>query len=301
MTSIDVVVVSFNSRKHLRSCVEPFLPFDDVQVTVVDNGSNDDSVSAVADLPITLVPLESNHGFAYGCNVGWRAGEAPFVLFLNPDARIEIDAVRCLARQLVENPKAGAVGPKLLDMHERLAFSQRRFPRVLSTYAQAFFVHRLLRGRQWTGEVVCEPRKYEVAQSPEWLSGACLLVRRSLLEALNGLDSDFFLYGEDVDLCKRIRQAGFEVLYEPGAVARHEGGASSPRALLLPVLAESRIRYATKHRGRGAQVLERLGIAVGALTHLVAGQGGVERRLGHARSLRVAFRRLPRERSRGTG
>jgi GT2 family glycosyltransferase len=108
------------------------------------------------------------------------------------------------------------------------------------------------------------------------------------LEELGGLDERFFMYCEDVDLCRRVRDAGYDVRYEPEAVAVHEGGASAPRASLLPTLAESRLLYARKHRGRTAAGVERGGIALGALTHLLVARRRAVR-AGHARSLRLAL------------
>jgi hypothetical protein len=109
------------------------------------------------------------------------------------------------------------------------------------------------------------------------------------LEELGGLDEGFFLYCEDTDLCRRLWDAGHAVRFEPGAVAIHEGGASAPRPSLIPVLAASRVRYARLHRGRAATLLERLGIALGALTHAVVSTGGRSARAGYARSLRPAL------------
>ena len=119
------------------------------------------------------------------------------------------------------------------------------------------------------------------------------MVRRTLLEQLNGLDDGFFLYCEDTDLCLRIRQAGYGVLYEPTAVVVHEGGASASRASLLRVAAASRVRYARKHRNRVAALLERIGIGLGAFTHMLVGRGGAESRAGHAESLRQVVSRVP--------
>lgn len=99
------------------------------------------------------------------------------------------------------------------------------------------------------------------------------------------------MYCEDVDLCRRVWAAGHELLYEPGSKVLHEGGASAPRTSLLPVLAASRLRYATKHRGAASALLERFGVALGALTHLVVSRGGRPARAGHARALWVAITR----------
>jgi N-acetylglucosaminyl-diphospho-decaprenol L-rhamnosyltransferase len=294
MSAVDIVVVSYNSRGELRGCIEPLSALDDLQVIVVDNASSDGSLETVADLPIEKIGLDRNGGFSHGCNSGWRAGRAPYVLFLNPDARIDSDSLDALVGVLEQHPDAGAAAPRITHADGTLDFSQRRFPRLRSTYARALFLHRLSPGASWADELIRDPLAYDEPQAPDWVSGACILVRRSVLEALNGFDEGFFMYCEDIDLCRRLRDAGHDLLYEPRALVSHEGGASAPRASLLPVLAASRIRYATKHRSAAAALLERGGVALEALTRLVVSRGGRPVRAGHARSLLLAMTRPAR-------
>jgi GT2 family glycosyltransferase len=286
---VDIVVVSYNSRADLRSTVEPLAAISDLKVIVVDNDSRDGTVESVRDLPIEVAALSTNQGFAHACNVGWKRGSNTYVLFLNPDASIDHKGILRLVDVLEGDPSAGAVAPKIVNERGALEFSQRRFPRPISTISQALYLHRLFPRASWSDELVRDPAVYEAPRAIDWVSGACLLVRRDLLVRVGGWDEGFFLYCEDIDLCKRLRDAGLSVRYEPSALAVHAGGASAPRAALLPTLASSRIRYAQKHRSRGIVFLERLGIAFGAVTHLVLARGGRAVRLGHARSLRAVF------------
>jgi N-acetylglucosaminyl-diphospho-decaprenol L-rhamnosyltransferase len=288
--SVDVVVVSYNSRDRLRGCVEPLAGWPGVRAIVVDNASPEESLSVLEGLDVTTIPLDRNDGFAAGCNAGWRAGSGEYVLFLNPDARISPASLERLSGVLDGDPGVGIAAPRILEPDGSLDFSQRRFPRLRSTYAHALFLHRVFRGATWTSELVEDTRAYGRPGSPEWASGACLLVRRALLEQLAGWDDGFFMYCEDKDLCRRARNAGYDVRYEPTAVVTHEGGASAPRASLSPTLAASRIRYARKHERLLHAELERAGVALTALTHMVAGRGGRAGRAGHARALRAALR-----------
>jgi N-acetylglucosaminyl-diphospho-decaprenol L-rhamnosyltransferase len=289
MAKVDVVIVSYNSRDRLRGCVEPLLSVDDVHVIVADNASPDRSLEALSGLDVTLVQLDHNGGFASGVNAGTRTGSAPYVLLLNPDARIDADAVQALVGVLDEDPLVGAVAPLVRHDDGSVDWSQRRFPRLRSTYAQALFLHRVFPAATWTDELVRDEAAYRERTSPDWVSGACLLVRRRALEDLGGLDDGFFMYCEDIDLCKRLGDAGYSVVFEPAAEVVHEGGASSPPGRLLPVLAASRIRYAQKHRGRIAALLERAGVGLGALTHVAVGRGGRAVRVGYAQALRRAL------------
>jgi N-acetylglucosaminyl-diphospho-decaprenol L-rhamnosyltransferase len=290
---VDAVLVSYRSGNELPACVEPLLEAG-AHVTVVDNASGDGSLDAVSGLPVDAVQLDDNRGFAHGCNVGWRRGTAPYVLFLNPDARLDVSALRQLVHTIDSNDGIGVTAPLIVGEDGALHHSLRRFARLRSTYARAFFVHRLLPNAEWTDELVHDRDAYEHPGSPEWVSGACMLVRRTALEHVGGWDERFFLYREDMDLCRRIRAAGWDVRFEPGARCMHVGGASAPRTALYPVLAESRVRYARKHARRPAQALERVGVGLEALTHSLVGRGGPPARAGHARAfLRVASR-LPR-------
>jgi GT2 family glycosyltransferase len=286
---VDVVVVSYNSRRKLRGCLEPLLGAEELNLIVADNASPDGSLEAVAGLPVTALALPNNGGFAHGCNAGIAAGGAPYVLLLNPDAEIAPEAIRTLAGALAADERIGAAAPRIVAEDGTLEFSQRRFPRLRSTYAQALFLHRVFPRAEWVDELERDPAAYERAASPEWVSGACVLLRRSAVEAIGGLDDAFFMYCEDIDLCRRLRDAGYDIRFVPEAVVTHEGGASAPRASLLHVLAASRLRYARKHRSPAGALLERLGIAFGALTHALVSRGGGSVRRGHLRALRRAL------------
>jgi GT2 family glycosyltransferase len=288
MARVDVVVVSYNSSETLRGCVEELAADDRLSVIVVDNASSDGSLETIGDLSVTRIAELVNKGFSYGCNVGWRAGKAPYVLFVNPDARIAPDAVELLAGVLSTDPRVGVVAPRIDDSDGGLDLSQRRFPRLRSTFAHAFFLNQVLPNASWASELVTDRTAYERAASPDWVSGACLMTRRDLLESLGGWDDGFLLYCEDQDLCRRVRDAGFDVRFDPAAAVRHEGGGSAPRTALTPVLAASRVRYARKHHGPVHALLERIGIALSSCTHMAVTRSGRDGRVGHARALLVA-------------
>jgi N-acetylglucosaminyl-diphospho-decaprenol L-rhamnosyltransferase len=289
MSLVDVVVVSYNSRARLRSCVGHLVNEQDLGVIVVDNASPDRSLDAVSDLPLTAVALPGNDGFAHGCNAGIAAGSAPYVLLLNPDAHIRPETVRQLVDAMARDERIGAAAPRIVGEDGSLELSLRRFPRLRSTYAQAFFLHRVFPRAEWVDELERDTAAYERAGSPEWVSGACVLLRRSAVETIGGLDDGFFMYCEDIDLCRRLRDAGYDIRFVPQAVVTHEGGASAPRASLLHVLAASRVRYAHKHRGWAGAALERFGVGLGALTHALVARGGRAVRAGHMRALRQAM------------
>ena len=289
MSSVDVVVVSYNSRDHLRGCVEPLVEASWISVILVDNASADDSPAAIEGLPVTVIAQDFNGGFAQGCNRGWREGAAPYVLFLNPDARIDAEAVERLAAVLEDDKRVGIVGPRILNDDGSLALSLHHFPRVLSTLSEALYLHHLFPERRWSSETVVDESIYGRTADVEWLSGACLLVRREVLERLGGFDESFFMYSEDLELCRATWDCGLAVRYEPSATATHVGGASAPRPSLLPVLVRSRILYTSKNCSPFTAALHRFGFAVESITHALVTKGGWPVRRGYLDAFRVTL------------
>jgi N-acetylglucosaminyl-diphospho-decaprenol L-rhamnosyltransferase len=287
MDSIDAVIVSYNSRATLRAAVTPLLEIPGVNVIVVDNESPDGALDALDGMAVTTIAAGRNGGFGFGCNLGTAAGSAPYVLFLNPDARIEAADLATLASVLDREPSTAIVGPRLLDGHGTLIPNLRRAQRTRSIWAQALFLHRLAPGARWANEIDRSLPAHDRVAYPEWISGACMLARRDMLERIGGFDEDFFLYGEDMDLCARIRSHGGRVRYEPTATVRHEEGQSAPRTSLFPVLAESRLIYARKHSGRATAACQRVGLCVEALTRVATNVRQPARARGHADALRV--------------
>jgi GT2 family glycosyltransferase len=289
---VHAVVVAYNSADTLASCVEPLVALERVDVTVVDNASPDASIEAIAHLEVDTVRAADNRGFAAGCNIGIARSEAPYVLLLNPDARMTAADLDALCAVLDARPRAGLVAPRILESDGSVAWSQFRFPRRRSTYAQALFLHRAWPRASWTDEVVRDPAAYEVAGSPEWVSGACLLLRRAALEEIGPMDESFFMYCEDIDLCTRLRAAGWELRFEPTASVQHEGGVSHSRFDLLAVYARARVGFARKHAGELQALVEAAGVMLGHATHALANVRRPAARRGHIRALAAAARAL---------
>lgn len=286
---VDVVVVAYNSRDVLRACVEPLVRLPWVNVTVVDNASPDDSVAAVADLPLRIIRAPRNGGFAYGCNIGLAAGRAEFVLFLNPDASIDPASLGTLTRSLRARPHLGGVGPRILGEDGGIQFTQRRFPRLRSTYSQALGLHHLAPAASWACEEIRDPDAYARPGQPDWLSGSCVLMRRTALEEAEGLDEAFFLYSEETDLFRRLRSRGWRARFEPKATARHSCNGSAPRDATAPILARSRVLYQRKHHGVLVSFLEAIGITLDACVRAAAWAHHPARCRGHLASARAAL------------
>lgn len=264
--SVDVVVVAYRSGSHLRASVEPLCNEPDLHVIVVDNACPERSTAQVEGLPVELVEMGRNAGFGAGCNSGAGRGRGDAILFLNPDATIAPSDVRALAAVLDGDPSCAAVGPRILETNGELQLSMRRAPRLRSAFGEAFFLHHLFRHAAWPTEIV--RIGYDTPREVEWLSGAVLCARRSAFEQVGGFDERLFLYSEDTDLCTRLRERGYALRYEPGALARHAGGGSAPRSSLVALKAEGRVTYARLHERRARYLAFRLAYAAHELVRV---------------------------------
>ena len=289
-TTVDVVVVAYNSRDTLRACVEPLARLPWVDVTVVENACPEDSARVVQDLPVRIVRSPCNGGFAYGCNLGMASGSADFVLLLNPDAEIDGASLSVLLDALRADPSLAGVGPRTVDEAGNLIFTQRRFPRLRFTYAQGLFLHRRAPGAAWADELIRDANAYERPGTADWISGCCVLLRREAVASVGGLDEGFFLYLEETDLCKRLATAGWRTGFDPRATASHIGYQSADRSATEAILAVSRVRYARKHHGRPVAALEALGVALGALVRAVVWIRCPARARGNLLAARAALR-----------
>ena len=259
---VSAVVVSWNARDELRACLASLeaesasLP---LEVLVVDNASDDGSPALVRDAfpSVRLIEPGRNLGFAAGCNRGLAEARAPFALLLNPDAELRPGALGELLRALEARPDAAVVGPRTLnaDGTPQLSWGPELSP--LSEWRQRRRV-RGLRARRPSVLAAVEAESRLPAE-PDWVSGACLLARAEALDAVGRFDEGYFLYEEDVDLCRRLRAAGWKVLYRPDACVVHRLGRSATRAPHRVRLDyhRSHLRYYRLQRGAADRALLR--------------------------------------------
>jgi GT2 family glycosyltransferase len=254
MVSTDVVVVAYRSAAHLRACVAPLCNQPSISVVVVDNACPENSAETVRDLPVRIVEMGRNAGFAAGCNAGAALGSSDAILFLNPDARVSPDHVDLIAETLEQDSTCGAVGPRIIFQDSgETQHSIRRPPTVVSAFAEALFLHHLFPRSDWATEDVRHGYD-EPAVDAAWLIGAALCVRREAFAQVGGWDERFFMYGEDTDLGFRLRERGWVLRYEPSARVLHAGRASSHGSAQALRRAESRLTYARAHE-RGLRYL----------------------------------------------
>ncbi len=258
MTAVSIVIVSYNTCTDLRACLSSLTstPPADAEIIVVDNGSQDGSPQAVREWPnIRLIELGANRGFAAASNVGIRAASGAMILLLNSDTIVPPGAIDRLRTTLAGRPDVAVVGPRLVDGAGRAELSFGSMMGPLTEWRRRRTLQRLLRGDPATVAYVEAMTRRE--HWPDWVSGACLLVRRADADAVGLLDERYFMYTEDVDFCAAIRARGRRVLFTPDVEVVHLRGRSAAGALAATDAAyqRSHLEFYKKHHPRLAGVL----------------------------------------------
>lgn len=296
--AVAAVIVTYQSAAEIDNCLRSL---DNIAETVVvDNGSADATCQVVGrSKGVRLIANGENRGFAAAANQGLRATRSPLVLFLNPDAAIETD-LRGMVKEL-ETPNVGAAAGRLLDTQgsTQVGFNLRRFPTAGDLSREALLLNRLWPGNPWNRLYRCLDLDPARSQDVEQPAGAFLMVRRDVLERVGGWDERFHpLWFEDVDLCRRIRRAGFRIRYLPSCVARHRGGHSLATLSVQQRQVywyRSLFSYAGKHYSAPARAALRLSVLAGALLRALLALGRGESCRGYGKVMSLALGSHTRE------
>ena len=259
VTNLSIIIVSFNARADLERCLASLHhppPTIDHEIIVVDSQSSDGSVDAARRwLRVRVLESGDNRGYAAANNIGIRASTGTNLLLLNPDTVVPAVAIDKLMQELRRHPEAAVVGPRLVDGDGRAELS---FGEMISPLAE-LRQKRLVRGHErcqpWASRRVEEMTRGE--RWPDWVSGACLLVRRPDAEAAGLLDERYFMYAEDVDFCAAIRALGRKIFFTPAVEVVHLRGrsaATSPAATRA-AYRRSHLAFYEKHHPRLAPLL----------------------------------------------
>lgn len=232
MPELSIIIVSYNTRADLERCLASLNkppPAVSNDIIVVDNQSNDGSAQAAVRFPrVRVLDAGANRGFAAACNLGFRESDGDMVLLLNPDTVVPPGAVDGLVRQFWSHSDVAVVGPRLVDGEGRPELSFGEMISPLVEWRQKRLVKGLERKDSSVLKRVDEMTRRE--QWPDWVSGACLLVKRADAEAVGLFDERYFMYLEDVDFCAAIRARGRRVLFVPTVEITHLRGRSAATA-----------------------------------------------------------------------
>lgn len=249
---VSIVIVSYNAREHLVDCLESLRahpPAATHEIIVVDNASADGSAAAASVFPgVRIIRSEKNAGFSAANNIGIRASTGENLLLLNNDTIVPAGAVDRLLARLRREPDVAVIGPRLVDGAGRAELSFGPMITPLNEWRQGRLIRGLANNEPPVVEQVEAMTRRE--QRPDWVTGACLLVRRIDAEAVGLLDERFFMYTEDVDFCASIRARGRHVLFTPDVEVVHLRGRSAATAFSATRKAyeKSHLRFYMKHQ-----------------------------------------------------
>lgn len=236
---LSIVIVSFNAREHLRRCLETLIAHQrgDYQIIVIDNASSDGSVDMVAqnfrgqDFPkVTIIRSSRNWGFAAAAAAASDPSVATgeVIAYLNPDSELTEDAFSAPADYLLANPDIGVLGLKVLDPDGTLQLSVRRFPGLEAALFNRYsLITRLFPKNRLSTRYLMTDWSHDQIADVDWVSGACLLTTRAVLDKVGLFDEAYFWGFEDVDFCQRVHRAGLRVVYYPLTSVIHHIGASA--------------------------------------------------------------------------
>ena len=260
---LSIIIVSWNVRELLRKCLASVEAGRDsltLQVIAVDGASTDGSPDMVAaGFPrVELIPCADNVGFPRGNNIGLARATGRFLLLLNPDTVVLGDALPRMIDHLEANPDIGLLGPQLLNPDGSIQSSRRRFPSLATGFFESTWLEGLAPG------VLARYYALELSDNAiadvDWITGACIMGPRVVYERMGGLDEGYYMYSEELDWCRRIKDAGWRVVYFPRAQVIHHGAQSSEQAVTARHInfQRAKLRYYRKYHGRMSASVLRL-------------------------------------------
>lgn len=288
---LSIVILSWNVRDLLRACLRS-LPLTDpnIEIIVVDAASADDTPAMVrAEFSsVTLIASDENLGYTRGNNLGLRAAHGRYLFILNPDTEVVggAEALMLMLEYMNAHPHVGVLGPQVRYPAGTVQSTRRRFPTLATGFFESTWLQplapRTLLNRYYVRDV-----PDDVIAEVDWVVGAALLVRREAYAQVGGLDEGFFMYSEELDWCRRLKAAGWQVVYFPPAhIIHHEAQSSAqvPAATHIR-FNTSKVRYYRKYHGPlAAESLRWFLLGNFAVQFLLEGLKGL---LGHKRNLRA--------------
>lgn len=232
-TKLSIIIVNYNTKILLRNCLDSIIDHAtnvDYEIVVVDNASSDGSQDMIREMypRIKLQCNEVNVGFSRANNQGCRIGAGDYFLFLNSDTLVRDGAILTMLTYLKNNPDAGLVGPKIVGPENRPSRSYMRFLDVRFLFMGSKYFSWFLDVEKY--HLHYDHYDFSSVQSVPWLSGACLMTKRSVFQEAGCFDEHYFLYLEDMDLCMQVKKLGYSNIYLPSAEIVHLfGGSSEPK------------------------------------------------------------------------
>ncbi len=232
---ISIVIVTWNSQEFIRNCLDSIYLLPDkvrYEIVVIDNGSSDETTKIVREFypEVNLIENRRNLGYAKANNQGIKKAKGKYILLLNPDTEVSVNSLALMYEFMEKNPQVGALGPKLLNPDRTIQPSCREFPTFITLIWEFSGLSRVFSKSKifgsWRMGYFAFDRPIEVDQP----MGSCLMIRRETLKDIGLFDENFSMFFNDVDLCFRIKRAGWKIYFYPDVQVIHNRGASTRKA-----------------------------------------------------------------------
>ncbi|MAF13335.1 MAG: hypothetical protein CMI53_00375 [Parcubacteria group bacterium] len=279
---LSIVILNYKQQGLVKQCIKGIVtaqPQLSYEIIVVDNKSEDHTLEAVAKmykddpkqevqqlLPIAnplkipsiiTIQANANNGFAAGNNLGIKKAKGKYVMILNPDIAIVPEALEKMMAYMDSNSDVGMIGPRLINPDGSVQYSCRRFPNFLTPVYRRTFFGKLSLAKSGVSKYLMKDFDHQKTQEVDWLFGACLLIKKSVLDKVGLLDERFFMYFEDLDLCRRVWQEKYKVVYYSDVeLVHYHQRLSAQRGGLLGIFSKSGrihiasgIKYFAKYLG----------------------------------------------------
>ncbi|HVS46846.1 MAG TPA: glycosyltransferase family 2 protein [Verrucomicrobiae bacterium] len=257
---IDIIIVNWNDRDNLATALDSVFALSEIQrdpeyaaVTVSDNGSKDGSLDMLRERygkRVAVIENDANLGFGAGVNRAISQTGAPFIFLLNPDATVRDGALTHLVAFMNAHPRCAIAGPKLYEAGGRVAESCGEFDTWIGAFLRSSAWGDLPFLRRFANGARLRAWDYTSERRVDLVIGAAMLLRRAVLDRIGAFDERYFMYHEEIDLGKRVADAGFESWFVPSAQATHTGKGSSAGRSVEAYKQRSRRYYWIKHHGR---------------------------------------------------
>ncbi len=287
---LSIITVSWNVRELLRDCIQSVDAGRgdlNLEMIVVDSASSDGSPDMVErEFPwVILIRSNENLGFPRGNNLGIRQASGRHILLLNPDTVIIEDALPAMVQHLEQHLDVGGLGAQLLNPNGTIQSSRRRFPNFLTAIFESTWLENIA-PESITRNYFALDLADDIESDVDWVTGACLMVPKRVIDHVGLLDEGFFMYSEELDWCRRIKDAGWRVVYFPQARIMHHVGKSSEQAVTARHInfQQAKLRYFRKYYGRIPTFFLRVILLLNYLGQIAL--EACKALLGHKRSIR---------------
>jgi len=272
---VSIVIVNFNTKDFLKKCLLSIFKFTKgikFEVIVVDNLSSDSSIEMLRKdfREVKVIENKDNLGFGTGNNQGAKIAVGRYLCFLNPDVILTENSLEKMFKKLGKNTEIAVCGPKILNPEKVVQQSVGFFPDLPQVFWWMTFIDDLPFGKLLKPYHVDHDSFYQKEQEVDWVTGAAMMVRREVFEKVSGFDEKIFLYGEEVELCYRIKKDGFKILYFPDTKVIHIGQAST-NGNIVAITGEYKavLYFYEKYKSIYAKLFAYLLLELGALARIL--------------------------------